>query len=89
MNECCECWSVNVFILLFFQVVRIQVQIQETLRRQYSQHLSVQGAISQLDSELMDITKVISHCINRTVFTHLRLIIAVKIILILICTLFA
>lgn len=42
----------------YLQVVRIQVQIQETLRRQYSQHPSVQGAISQLDSELMDITKV-------------------------------
>uniref|UniRef100_A0A4W4F518 Nuclear pore complex protein Nup155 n=1 Tax=Electrophorus electricus TaxID=8005 RepID=A0A4W4F518_ELEEL len=40
------------------EVVRIQVQIQETLRRQYSQHPSVQGAISQLDSELMDITKL-------------------------------
>lgn len=43
---------------LILQVVRIQVQIQETLRRQYSQHPSVQGAITQLDSELMDITKV-------------------------------
>ncbi|XP_026119490.1 nuclear pore complex protein Nup155-like [Carassius auratus] len=40
------------------EVVRIQVQIQETLRRQYSQHPSVQGAITQLDSELMDITKL-------------------------------
>ncbi|XP_036451046.1 nuclear pore complex protein Nup155 [Colossoma macropomum] len=40
------------------EVVRIQVQIQETLSRQYSQHPSVQGAISQLDSELMDITKL-------------------------------
>ncbi|XP_015195862.1 nuclear pore complex protein Nup155 [Lepisosteus oculatus] len=40
------------------EVVRIQVQIQETLSRQYSHHPSVQGAISQLDSELMDITKL-------------------------------
>ncbi|MCI4388036.1 hypothetical protein PGIGA_G00080920 [Pangasianodon gigas] len=40
------------------EVVRIQVQIQETLRRQYSHHPSVQAAISQLDSELMDITKL-------------------------------
>lgn len=40
------------------EVVRIQVQIQETLRRQFSQHPSVQGAITQLDSELMDITKL-------------------------------
>lgn len=40
------------------EVVRIQVQIQETLIRQYSQHPSVNGAISQLDSELMDITKL-------------------------------
>ncbi|XP_066568276.1 nuclear pore complex protein Nup155 isoform X2 [Amia ocellicauda] len=40
------------------EVVRIQVQIHETLSRQYSQHPSVQGAISQLDSELMDITKL-------------------------------
>ncbi|XP_018603651.1 nuclear pore complex protein Nup155 isoform X2 [Scleropages formosus] len=40
------------------EVVRIQVQIQETLKKQYSQHPSVQGALSQLDSELMDITKL-------------------------------
>ncbi|XP_016110935.1 nuclear pore complex protein Nup155-like [Sinocyclocheilus grahami] len=40
------------------EVVRIQVQIQESLRRQYSQHPSVQGAITQMDSELMDITKL-------------------------------
>ncbi|XP_029564824.1 nuclear pore complex protein Nup155 [Salmo trutta] len=40
------------------EVVRIQVQIQETLSRRYSQHPSVQGAMSQLDSELMDITKL-------------------------------
>uniref|UniRef100_A0A673ZIM2 Nuclear pore complex protein Nup155 n=1 Tax=Salmo trutta TaxID=8032 RepID=A0A673ZIM2_SALTR len=40
------------------EVVRIQVQIQDTLSRQYSQHPSVQGAVSQLDSELMDITKL-------------------------------
>ncbi|CAF99212.1 unnamed protein product, partial [Tetraodon nigroviridis] len=39
-------------------LVRIQVQIQETLIRQYSHHSSVKNAISQLDSELMDITKV-------------------------------
>lgn len=38
--------------------MRIQVQIQETLIRQYSHHSSVKNAISQLDSELMDITKV-------------------------------
>ncbi|CDQ75876.1 unnamed protein product [Oncorhynchus mykiss] len=40
------------------EVVRIQVQIQDTLSRQYTQHPSVQGAVSQLDSELMDITKL-------------------------------
>ncbi|XP_061119630.1 nuclear pore complex protein Nup155 isoform X2 [Conger conger] len=40
------------------EVVRIQMQIQETLSRQYSHHPSVQNAISQLDSELMDITKL-------------------------------
>lgn len=40
------------------EVVRIQVQIQDTLKRHYSQHPSAQGAISQLDSELMDITKL-------------------------------
>ncbi|XP_030624241.1 nuclear pore complex protein Nup155 [Chanos chanos] len=40
------------------EVVRIQVQIQETLIRQYSHHPSVQNAVSQLDSELMDITKL-------------------------------
>ncbi|CAB1352906.1 unnamed protein product, partial [Coregonus sp. 'balchen'] len=40
------------------EVVRIQVQIQDTLSRQYSKHPSVQGAVSQLDSELMDITKL-------------------------------
>jgi len=34
------------------------VQIQETLIRQYSHHPSVKNVISQLDSELMDITKV-------------------------------
>lgn len=43
---------------LLFQLVRIQVQIQETLIRQYSHHPSVKNAVSQLDSELMDITKV-------------------------------
>ncbi|RXN00007.1 Nuclear pore complex protein Nup155 [Acipenser ruthenus] len=40
------------------EVARIQLQIQDTLSRQYSQHPSVQGALSQLDSELMDITKL-------------------------------
>uniref|UniRef100_A0A2K6SBX7 Nucleoporin 155 n=1 Tax=Saimiri boliviensis boliviensis TaxID=39432 RepID=A0A2K6SBX7_SAIBB len=40
------------------EVARIQLQIQETLQRQYSHHSSVQDAISQLDSELMDITKL-------------------------------
>uniref|UniRef100_A0A2K5L4S8 Nucleoporin 155 n=1 Tax=Cercocebus atys TaxID=9531 RepID=A0A2K5L4S8_CERAT len=40
------------------QVARIQLQIQETLQRQYSHHSSVQDAVSQLDSELMDITKL-------------------------------
>lgn len=40
------------------QLVRIQVQIQETLIRQYSHHPAVKNAVSQLDSELMDITKV-------------------------------
>uniref|UniRef100_A0A669PJP2 Nuclear pore complex protein Nup155 n=1 Tax=Phasianus colchicus TaxID=9054 RepID=A0A669PJP2_PHACC len=39
-------------------VARIQLQIQETLHRQYSHHSSVQDAISQLDAELMDITKL-------------------------------
>ncbi|KAM3874094.1 nuclear pore complex protein Nup155 isoform 2-T2 [Diretmus argenteus] len=40
------------------ELVRIQVQIQDTLNRQYSQHPSVKNVISQLDSELMDITKL-------------------------------
>uniref|UniRef100_A0A8C4PPP1 Nucleoporin 155 n=1 Tax=Equus asinus TaxID=9793 RepID=A0A8C4PPP1_EQUAS len=40
------------------EVARIQLQIQETLQRQYSHHSSVQDAISQLDAELMDITKL-------------------------------
>ncbi|KFO90279.1 Nuclear pore complex protein Nup155, partial [Buceros rhinoceros silvestris] len=40
------------------EVSRIQLQIQETLQRQYSHHSSVQDAISQLDAELMDITKL-------------------------------
>ncbi|XP_061215354.1 nuclear pore complex protein Nup155 [Neopsephotus bourkii] len=39
-------------------VARIQLQIQETLQRQYSHHSSVQEAISQLDAELMDITRL-------------------------------
>ncbi|XP_063996077.1 nuclear pore complex protein Nup155 [Pogoniulus pusillus] len=40
------------------EVARIQLQIQETLQQQYSHHSSVQDAISQLDAELMDITKL-------------------------------
>ncbi|XP_051876297.1 nuclear pore complex protein Nup155 [Pristis pectinata] len=40
------------------EVARIQLLIQDTLARNYSQHPSVQEAISQLDSELMDITKL-------------------------------
>ncbi|KFZ55857.1 Nuclear pore complex protein Nup155, partial [Antrostomus carolinensis] len=40
------------------EVARIQLQIQEALQRQYSHHSSVQDAISQLDAELMDITKL-------------------------------
>ncbi|XP_041042883.1 nuclear pore complex protein Nup155 isoform X1 [Carcharodon carcharias] len=40
------------------EVARIQLQIQDTLARNYSQHPSVQEAISQLDTELMDITKL-------------------------------
>ncbi|XP_076159281.1 nuclear pore complex protein Nup155 isoform X1 [Alosa pseudoharengus] len=40
------------------EVARIQVQIQEMLIRRHSQHPSAQAAIAQLDSELMDITKL-------------------------------
>ncbi|NWR45769.1 NU155 protein, partial [Regulus satrapa] len=40
------------------EVAKIQLQIQETLQRQYSHHSSVQDAVSQLDAELMDITKL-------------------------------
>ncbi|XP_051907367.1 nuclear pore complex protein Nup155 [Hippocampus zosterae] len=40
------------------ELVRIQVQIQETLIRQCSNHPSVKNAVSQLDSDLMDITKL-------------------------------
>uniref|UniRef100_A0A8C5EGR8 Nuclear pore complex protein Nup155 n=1 Tax=Gouania willdenowi TaxID=441366 RepID=A0A8C5EGR8_GOUWI len=40
------------------ELVRIQVQIQETLIRQYSHHPTVKNVISQLNSELMDITKL-------------------------------
>lgn len=40
------------------ELVRIQVQIQETLIKQFSHHPSVKSAMSQLDSELMDITKL-------------------------------
>ncbi|XP_029434414.1 nuclear pore complex protein Nup155 isoform X2 [Rhinatrema bivittatum] len=39
-------------------VARIQLHIQETLARQHSHLSSVQDAISQLDSVLMDITKL-------------------------------
>lgn len=40
------------------EVARIQLQIQEALARQYPHYSSAQEAISQLDSELMDITKL-------------------------------
>ncbi|TNN81209.1 Nuclear pore complex protein Nup155 [Liparis tanakae] len=40
------------------ELVRIQVQIQDTLIRQYSHHPSVKNVVSQLDSELMDMTKL-------------------------------
>ncbi|XP_075040329.1 nuclear pore complex protein Nup155 [Mixophyes fleayi] len=40
------------------EVARIQLQIQETLIRRYSHHASVQDAVAQLDSQLMDITKL-------------------------------
>ncbi|XP_020651332.3 nuclear pore complex protein Nup155 [Pogona vitticeps] len=40
------------------EVARIQFQIQEALQRQCSHHSSVQDAISRLDSELMDISKL-------------------------------
>ncbi|KAH0627891.1 hypothetical protein JD844_008444 [Phrynosoma platyrhinos] len=40
------------------EVARIQFQIQEALHRQCSHHSSVQDAISQLDSELMEISKL-------------------------------
>ncbi|XP_053557191.1 nuclear pore complex protein Nup155 [Bombina bombina] len=40
------------------EVARIQLQIQETLTKRYSHHSSVQDAVSQLDSQLMDITKL-------------------------------
>ncbi|XP_066473036.1 nuclear pore complex protein Nup155 isoform X2 [Tiliqua scincoides] len=40
------------------EVARIQFQIQEALQRQCSHHSSVQDAISQLDSELMEISKL-------------------------------
>ncbi|XP_031414368.1 nuclear pore complex protein Nup155 [Clupea harengus] len=40
------------------EVARIQVQIQDMLSRRHSQHPSAQAAIAQLDSELMDITKL-------------------------------
>ncbi|KAM9329214.1 nuclear pore complex protein Nup155 [Gastrophryne carolinensis] len=40
------------------EVARIQLQIQETLIRRYSHHPSAQDAVVQLDSELMDITRL-------------------------------
>ncbi|XP_034956535.1 nuclear pore complex protein Nup155 [Zootoca vivipara] len=40
------------------EVARIQFQIQEALHRQCSHHSTVQDAISQLDSELMEISKL-------------------------------
>uniref|UniRef100_A0A8C4XEZ7 Nuclear pore complex protein Nup155 n=1 Tax=Erpetoichthys calabaricus TaxID=27687 RepID=A0A8C4XEZ7_ERPCA len=40
------------------EVARIQLQIQDMLSKQYSHHLAVQTALSRLDSELMDITKL-------------------------------
>ncbi|XP_057697653.1 nuclear pore complex protein Nup155-like isoform X3 [Corythoichthys intestinalis] len=40
------------------EVVRIQVQIQEALIQQYSNRASVKNAISQLDSKLVNITKL-------------------------------
>ncbi|CAL9683382.1 unnamed protein product [Knipowitschia caucasica] len=40
------------------ELARIQVQIQETLLRHYSHHPSVKTVVSQLDSELMDLTKL-------------------------------
>ncbi|XP_061590072.1 nuclear pore complex protein Nup155 isoform X2 [Cololabis saira] len=40
------------------ELVRIQVQIQETLIRQYPNFPPVKTVVSQLDSELMDITKL-------------------------------
>uniref|UniRef100_A0A8C9FXP4 Nucleoporin Nup133/Nup155-like C-terminal domain-containing protein n=1 Tax=Pavo cristatus TaxID=9049 RepID=A0A8C9FXP4_PAVCR len=55
-------------------VARIQLQIQETLQRQYSHHSSVQDAISQLDAELMDITKVVRN------FSVLKIIIVMELI---------
>ncbi|KAK2489782.1 hypothetical protein MC885_001717 [Smutsia gigantea] len=42
----------------FLHELEEKMEIQETLQRQYSHHSSVQDAISQLDSELMDITKL-------------------------------
>ncbi|KAM5193375.1 nuclear pore complex protein Nup155 [Mantella aurantiaca] len=40
------------------EVARIQLQIQDTLIRRYSDHPSVQDAVAQLDSGLMDVTKL-------------------------------
>ncbi|XP_072272710.1 nuclear pore complex protein Nup155 [Pyxicephalus adspersus] len=40
------------------EVARIQLQIQDTLIRRYSEHPSVQDAVAQLDSGLMDVTKL-------------------------------
>ncbi|XP_046717690.1 nuclear pore complex protein Nup155 [Silurus meridionalis] len=55
------------------EVVRIQVQIQETLRRQYSQHPNAPRAISRLDSELMDITKLYGEFADHFVLTECKL----------------
>ncbi|XP_039606595.1 nuclear pore complex protein Nup155 [Polypterus senegalus] len=40
------------------EVARIQLQIQDMLSKQYSHHPAIQTALSRLDSELMDITKL-------------------------------
>ncbi|PIN97801.1 hypothetical protein AB205_0201700 [Aquarana catesbeiana] len=45
-------------LFVWYQVARIQLQIQDTLIRRYSDHPSVQDAVVQLDSGLMDVTKL-------------------------------
>uniref|UniRef100_A0A8C5LJD4 Nuclear pore complex protein Nup155 n=2 Tax=Leptobrachium leishanense TaxID=445787 RepID=A0A8C5LJD4_9ANUR len=40
------------------EVARIQLQIHDTLLKRFSHHASVQDAVAQLDSQLMDITKL-------------------------------